>query len=81
MSLEILVFLHMHKVLHIYRQQEEGKTLDHKVWTGGKASESWWRPWWAHGRDGAPLMWAGLCLRRGQPSCVHRLLLPNTNSY
>jgi hypothetical protein len=37
MPLEIVVF-YMHKVLHIYRQQEEGKTLYHRVWTGGKAS-------------------------------------------
>jgi hypothetical protein len=35
MPLEIVVF-HIHKVLHIYREQGEGKTLDHRVWTGGK---------------------------------------------
>jgi hypothetical protein len=35
MPLEIVVF-HIHKVLHIYREQGEGKTLDHRVWTRGK---------------------------------------------
>jgi hypothetical protein len=44
MLLKIVVF-HMHKVLHIYRQQGEGETLGHRVWTeGGKPSERWRRP-------------------------------------
>jgi hypothetical protein len=47
MLLEILLF-HMHKVLHIYRQQGEGKTLDHMVWIGGGGGGG------IPGRGGAP---------------------------
>jgi hypothetical protein len=37
-----------------YIVSEEGKTLNHDVWTGGKTLREWRRrSWWAQGRGGA----------------------------
>jgi hypothetical protein len=61
-----------------YIGSEEGKTLYHDVWTGGKPSE---------GDGGAPVgpregaahhpMWAGLYIRRRQPNSLYNPK-PNT---
>jgi hypothetical protein len=38
-----------------YIDSEEGKTLDHDMWTGRKTLRGWRRhPWWAQGKGGAP---------------------------
>jgi hypothetical protein len=38
----------------IYIGSEEGKIIDHDVWTGGETLRGWWRhPWWVQERGGA----------------------------